>query len=322
MNRQKPMVLILGANGRLGRALVEAFAVAGWRVRAQLRDQSRWQQAGSASIAPWYCDAHDRAALCRAAEGCEVVVNALNPLYTQWEQNALPLAENALAAARASGVLLLFPGNIYNFGNQLPEQLHEDTPQVGNTTKAQIRIAMEERLRAAADEVDSVVLRTGDYLGGTGSWFDRVIAKELRKGKITYPGPTDRLHAWAYLPDFAEAFVRVAARRSELRGFHTYHFPGYAITGAELHRTLEEVTARQLRLGKMPWWSLRLAAPFSPMARAILDMRYLWERPHRVEDGALTALIGTLPTTPLHDALQATLSGLGVLTMKEDWHHA
>ena len=34
-------VLVLGANGRLGRAAVLAFAAAGWQVRAQLRRAPR-----------------------------------------------------------------------------------------------------------------------------------------------------------------------------------------------------------------------------------------------------------------------------------------
>ncbi len=326
MNEQRPLVVVMGANGRLGRSLVEAFATAGWRVRAQVRGQSRWHGNGwPDAVTPWYCDAHDGAALCRAAEGAEVVVNALNPLYTQWETHALPLAANALAAARSSGALLMFAGNVYNFGNQLPEQLHEQTPQVGNTPKARIRIEMEQALRAASgDGVDSVVLRAGDYFGGGGhgSWFDLVLVKALLKDQVVYPGPTDLIHAWAYLPDFAATFVRVAARRSALRGFHLYHFPGYAITGSELHRMLQEVTGRQLRLKKMAWWSMQLAAPFSPMARAILAMRYLWDRPHRLQDSPLGELIGPVPATSLHDALHTTLAELELLPVAEEVHHA
>jgi nucleoside-diphosphate-sugar epimerase len=326
MGQQQSLVIVLGANGRFGRSVVEAFAAAGWQVRAQMRNPDRWQaKAWPNGVVPCFCDAHDRAALCRAADGAQVVVNALNPLYTEWQQYARALGENALAAARASGALLLFPGNVYNFGKRLPEQLLAQTPQVGNTAKAKIRIEMEAALQAAAaDGVDSVVLRAGDYFGGArrGAWFDLAIAKDLRKGKMIYPGPRDRVHAWAYLPDFAEVFVRVAAQRAKLHGYHVYHFPGYAITGAQMQQALEQVVGRRLRVAKLPWWSLRLAAPFSPMLRAIVEMRYLWDRPHRLVDSALRELIGPLPSTPLAEALHTAIVELDLLPVQGTLRHA
>ena len=38
------------------------------------------------------------------------------------------------------------------------------------------------------------------------------IAFVHRQGRLTYPGPRDVPHAWAYVPDLAQAFVEVAAR--------------------------------------------------------------------------------------------------------------
>ena len=38
------------------------------------------------------------------------------------------------------------------------------------------------------------------------------IVKALAKGKLVYPGPLDRAHAWAYLPDLAQAFVAVTRK--------------------------------------------------------------------------------------------------------------
>jgi nucleoside-diphosphate-sugar epimerase len=325
MQAQAERVVILGAGGRLGQALVAAFAEADWTVRAQLRNPARWQQPSrSTAVEPVFCDALDRAALCRAAEGAAVVVNALNPVYTAWPQQARRLGQNALAAARANGALLLFPGVVYNFGNSLPEVLTPDTAQVGNTPKARIRIDMEADLRAAAAAgVASVVLRAGDYLGGPrrGAWFDLAIVKDLMKGDMIYPGPPDLVHAWAYLPDFARTFVRVATRRAQLRGYRVYHFPGYAITGAELHHQLEQAVGHALRLRPLPWWSLQLATPFSPMARAVLQMRYLWQRPHRLVDTGLSELIGTVPKTPLPEALRASLQDLDMLPLPSVMQH-
>lgn len=320
MTQQQASVLVLGANGRLGRAVVMAFAVAGWRVRAQLR-QPQLAQAPmySSGIEVCTCDALDRDAVRRTAEGVDVVVNALNPLYTQWQQHAHMLGNNAIAAARDNGALLMFPGVVYNFGRYLPARLLPDTPQVGNTRKGRIRIEMEATMCAAAtDGLDSVVLRAGDYLGGnrSGAWFDLVIARDVRKGSMIYPGPLDRVHAWNYLPDYARVFERVAQQRARLRGFHRFHVPGYALTGEQLHLALTQVVGQRLQRRTFPWWSLQVTAPFSAMSRAILEMRYLWQWPHELVDTSLRDLIGAWYETPVPEALHASLRDLDLLPAK------
>jgi nucleoside-diphosphate-sugar epimerase len=247
-----------------------------------------------------------------AAQGASVVVNALNPLYTEWDRLAQPLADIALQVARASGALLLLPGNIYNFGRELPALLTPATPERGDTPKARIRIEMEARLAAAArDGVDSVVIRAGDFFGGpgAGTWIDMALASKLRKGRFVYPGNPGIEHAWAYVPDLAQTFVCVAQRRSTLHGHHRLHFAGHTLTGTEFKTAAEALIGRALRMADLPWGIIRLAAPFMPMWRELLGMRYLWQRPHALDDAALRALIGNVPHTPLARALRTTLAG-------------
>ena len=308
-------VLILGAAGRVGQVLVEAFADAGWNVRAQARKTLPAALVNHPQVQAVRCAATDVPALTRAAQGANTIVNALNPLYTEWDRLALPLADAALAVAKASGALLMLVGNVYNFGRELPPLLTPATPERGDVPRARIRIEMEARMAAAASEgVDSVVIRAGDFFGGpgTGTWFDMGLAPKLAKGRITYPGNPRIAHAWAYLPDLAQTFVRVAEKRAQLSGHHRLHFAGHTLTGEDLKWALEAQTGRSLRMGNMPWAVIRLASPFMPMWRQLLVMRYLWERPHALDDSALRLLIGSVPHTPLPQALRAALAALSL----------
>jgi nucleoside-diphosphate-sugar epimerase len=308
-------VLILGAAGRIGQVMALAFANAGWQVRAQARKALPAALRGHTRIQPVMCDAANVAELSAAAQGASVLVNALNPVYTEWERLALPLADTALAVARASGAMLMLPGNVYNFGRALPTVLTPTTPEVGNTPKARIRIEMERRLAAAAGEgVDSAVIRAGDFFGGPGrgTWFDMGLLTKIGKGRFVYPGPDDVAHAWAYLPDLAQAFVRVAERREQLRGHHRLHFSGHTLTGQAMREALEQVVGKPLRPAGLPWGLIRLAAPFMPMWRELLVMRYLWQRPHALDDAGLRALIGPVPQTRLAQALRSALTDRGL----------
>ncbi|MBK7685297.1 MAG: NmrA family NAD(P)-binding protein [Rhodocyclaceae bacterium] len=60
-----PTVLVLGAKGRFGTAAVNAFAAAGWQVRAQSRRADASYPAGVTAIT---ADAMDSAARCAAAK--------------------------------------------------------------------------------------------------------------------------------------------------------------------------------------------------------------------------------------------------------------
>lgn len=301
-----PTVLILGAAGRIGRSLALAFARAGWRTLAAARKPLPEELAGVEALR---LDALQVDELVAAAAGASVVVNALNAPYHRWDELALPLARAAQAVALRLGALLMLPGNVYNFGRELPELLKPDTPEVGNTPKARLRIAMEAEM-AALPGLDSVVIRAGDFFGGsgTGSWFDLAVTSRLQRGRVIYPGRTDLAHAWAYLPDLAQAFVAVAGRRAQLRGHHRLHFAGHTLTGAQLSDALAAACRRPLRIGGLPWGLIRLASPLVPAWRAILEMRYLWERPHRLDGRALQTCVGPLPATPLAEALTAALT--------------
>ena len=55
---------------------------------------------------------------------------------------------------------------------------------------------------------------------------------------------------------------------------------------------------RPLQAGRFPWPLLRLATPFSPMLRALFEMRHLWLRPHQLDGRRLQTLLGQVPQTP------------------------
>lgn len=306
-------VLILGANGRFGRCAAEAFRQAGWHVYAQSRTPAASHQVG---VSPVTCDALDVDTIVRTCAGnIQVVVNALNPLYTEWETRLQPLADAALHIANETGALLMLPGNVYNFGSILPPVVSEDTPQIDDTSRAKLRISLENNMRAAAEKgVRSVVIRCGDFLGGDrpGTWMDLVIAKDLAKGRVVYPGPLDLNHAWAYLPDLAKVFVAVAERRAQLDPFDVFHYAGLTLTGGELASALEAAVGKSLETRRLPWWLLRLATPFSPMLRAVTEMRYLWHRPHSLSEVRLRKLVGQVPRTDISKVLQSMLAPTSV----------
>jgi nucleoside-diphosphate-sugar epimerase len=248
---------------------------------------------------------------------------ASNPAYTNtaWQTQVLPMTDAALAVSRALGATLMVPGNVYNFGPNMPAVLREDTPQLARTVKGQVRIQMEQRLQHSG--VPSIVIRAGDFFGGgQGTWFDTAMVKDIRKGVFTYPGAPDVSRAWAYLPDLARTFVAVAQRRAQLPTFAVLHFAGHRITGQRWWDLLSLLAKSQgwvapgaaLKLARLPWPLIRIGALVLLTWKALLEMRYLWHTPHALANDKLVALIGAEPSTPLPHATLAALAELGLLS--------
>ncbi len=303
--------LIIGANGRLGRSSVEAFVRAGWTARAFVRQGSGDRVPHGVEV--FEGDVCDATCLASAVQGADVIVNCVNPPYERWEAELGPITRSVLSAAKLSGATVLLPGNVYNYGAQMPSRLFEDTPHVPSTNKGALRETMETAYReAAAEGVQTIVLRAGDFLEGarTGNWFDTYIAHRTHCGTVTYPGPVDRMHAWAYLPDVATALVGLAEARRSLGPFEIFGFEGFSMTGAELIAAMEGVLGRQLRFKRFPWSVVRLLGLFHRPMREVVEMRYLWEVPHAVDGSKLAHALPAFQPTPLREALQRSLEAL------------
>jgi nucleoside-diphosphate-sugar epimerase len=65
-----------------------------------------------------------------------------------------------------------------------------------------------------------------------------------------------------------------------------------------------------------PWWLTALATPFVPTLRELREMRYLWTTRVEMGNAKLVATLGHEPHTPLDDAVEAALEGMGCLGVK------
>jgi nucleoside-diphosphate-sugar epimerase len=314
-----PIALVLGITGGIGGEVARALVQRGWRVKALNRNPAALrlpvELRGHVDIVPG--DAMQQRDVVAAAAGASVIVHAVNPpRYNNWRGLALPMLQNTIAAARASAARILFPGTIYNFGPDAFPVLAETSSQKPLTRKGHIRVEMEELLRAAATQgVHSLIVRAGDYFGPRkgNNWFSEGLlggAKSVKR--VFYPGPAQVGHSWAYLPDLAETMVRLLERERTLGNFEVFHFRGHWLEeGIEMASSVCRTAGIAPRkIHAFPWFAVVLAAPFVEVCREMLEMRYLWKRPLRLDNRKLVAAIGAEPHTPLDEAVAATFRGV------------
>lgn len=301
-------VVVLGINGHIGNAVARAFAANGWQVTGFGRS-NRHPIPGVRFVKG---DAEDVPAMRAAIGDAEVVFNGLNLPYHQWDKGRKEAqTARVIEAMGASGKTLLFPGNIYNYAPTL-RHVTPDQPQVPPTPRGTIRQRVEAMYRDAAlrGDFQAIILRAGDFFGpgSTGDWIDLIMLREVGKGKVATMGERGVGHSWAYLPDLASAFEKLAWHRGELGQFETFHFAGHFVTPEEMGAAITAAAPHPLKVAPFPRFTIGLMGLVSPMMREIAKMGYLWEHPMQLEDTRLDAILGPGFGTPFTEAVATTVA--------------
>ncbi|HEY8565570.1 MAG TPA: dTDP-4-dehydrorhamnose reductase [Beijerinckiaceae bacterium] len=214
-------ITVLGANGQVGRSLVEAATARGIPVRAVTRDA---------------CDVTDPAALARVTEGASLLVNctAYTAVDKAESEAELAFAVNATAPEQmarvcaAQGVPLVHISTDYVFDGSGDRPWREDDLTAPLGVYGRSKLAGE---TAVAEQLDRhVILRTSWVFSAYGANF----VKTMRRLGATRPELTvvdDQRGGPTAAADIAAAILTIAERlRDGSTAWGTYHFSGAPAT--------------------------------------------------------------------------------------------
>lgn len=299
-------ITVLGINGRLGQEIAKAFVAAGWQVSGM----GRGNRAKLAGVEFIEGSADNIGDIKRATADADLVVNALNLPYDKWDEGrAEAMLSRVLEALKGTGKTMLFPGNVYNYSAK-QHLITPDIPQNPEKDKGRIRVRMEEMLAQAsvADNLQIIVIRSADFYAPFASEtnFDLAMMARLKSKILQYPGKLEIGHSWAYLPDLGRVYVKVAEARAGLPRFENFQFRGHYATGHEMIAAIQAVLSEPFKVKQVPWWLLRVLGVFMPIIRAVVEMKYLWDGPLRLQDEKLEVLLGPDFETPFEEAVALT----------------
>jgi UDP-glucose 4-epimerase len=207
-------IVITGSTGVIGRRAVRALLGAGHRVAGvtrSARGRERLENLGARAVE---VDVFDEAALRRAFEGADAVINLLTHIPSiermrepsAWDENDRLRTEASAAIARAAGAAgvrrLVQESIAFVYADGGEAWLDEDAPVVGGgvTTTA---LTAERNARELFDG-DTVVLRFGLFTGPD-SGFTRAALEAARGGASTAVGPPHAYRPMLWLEDATAA---------------------------------------------------------------------------------------------------------------------
>ncbi len=307
--------LVIGATGGVGGEVALALLRRGWIVQGLARDPARARLTGPAGVEWVAGDAMRRADVVRAAASVDLIFHGANPPgYRNWRGLAIPMLRNAIAAAEAAGARLVYPASVYVYGPDAGRVVAEDVLQHPHTRKGLIRVEMEAMLHAAsARGLRTLIVRAGDFFGprAPSSWVSKVLLNDGKnQRRVTTPERPGVGHVWAYLPDLAETVASLADRDADLAHEERLHFDGHFLEGRGMAEAVRRVSGGVTPIRPFRWLPVHLGAPFVTFLREVIEMRYLWRVPLRLDNRRLVALLGQEPHTALDEAVLASRDAL------------
>ena len=307
---------LLGASGAVGKALARVLAKEGKPFRVVGRSKERLEKEfGSYMPLVEYCaadlsDAHDAA---RAVAGVDTVFYLVGVPYTQFEMHP-KLSRIAVEAAKKAGVRrFVHVSTVYPYGVPQTGLVNEDHPRQPTAFKGRMRKEQEDIVFAADNSAGMriMIVRPPDFYGPESelSYVRAIFDAAVKGGTANVIGPIDTPHEFIFVPDLAEALLRLSEKEEAYGQAWNVGGPGYISTRRFAELVFAAVGQRP-RLRVAGKFMLRVLGIFNPFLREVIEMHYLWTTPVKLDDAKLRKLLPNLKKTPYEEGIRLTVEAM------------
>jgi nucleoside-diphosphate-sugar epimerase len=309
--------LVLGATGSIGYAVTANLLARRLPVTILVRNWAKasalFPDAETLTIVEG--DAQDADLLNQTAANKTHIFHGINYPYNEWFGNMDTVTKKVIDAA-AFGVngkaTIVFPGNVYNFGNT-HEPIRENSRPNPNTRKGKLRVELEAMLEQAAQAGTCQVLnvRLPDFWGpnvlnaGVRPIFENALTGKALPWLLNVDVP----HQSVYTNDAAEIIVRLMLQPTPSKAYTVWNYGG--TTHSSVRSWFEQISAlagNPLKIQVHSRFLLTVLGLFMPVMREVKEMFYLYENTVLLDDRTVRTLFPDFYETPMKQALTDTLT--------------
>ncbi|WP_374723487.1 NAD(P)H-binding protein [Calidifontibacillus erzurumensis] len=301
-------VLVLGATGAMGYAIVHELVGRGIEVRAFARDRGKLDRlfGNLTNVQIVAGDALNMKELMQAAIDCDVIFHSINVPYHEWRKYLLKVMENVLDVAKEHSAKLAMVDNIYAYGRSNNGKVTENAPKNPHTRKGKLRLEQLNLIKNSG--VPYVIAHFPDFYGpnAEGTMLGTTLANVIQNKKAMFVGDQKVPREHIYTPDGAKAIVTLAM--TEKAYGQEWNIPAYdTITGEEIIELFREITGFNKKVMTVRKSMIQFIGLFNPFMREVVEMYYLTQEPVVLDGSKYEKEIGPLPRTPYKEGLQQTI---------------
>lgn len=301
--------LVIGASGGMGFSLVKELSSRGIKVIAYARTKSKLEKLFSQDnqVEIVVGDVFDYSKLLEVSRDVDVIFQAANLPYIEWESNLPAFIKQILRVATENKTKVAFVENIYAYGKSKGAKMTEFDRKTPHTKKGKIRLEVEMLINES--KVPSIIAHFPDFYGPNAEntilhfTFNSVV-KNKRAGFI---GDKHIAREYIYTPDGAKALVNLSLC-NEAYG-QCWNIPGHdVIAGEQLIRIIRDQTQYTKRISTITKNMIKFLGVFDKNMREVVEMFYLNEDPVILSGQKYENNIGKLPSTSYEIGIKETLS--------------
>lgn len=316
MDQTKTLHAVIGADGQIGKLLVNELLADGKRVVAIGR---AWKgQPFGDAVEYRVADAADQASLEGALAGCAVAYSTIGLPYSAklWSQMWPVITRSLLGAVQGQGCKLVVLDNVYSYG-LVRGTMTEQTPLNPCSKKGIARAESVRQLQQAMQDGKSqvIIARSADFIGpGAASsiigqrFFDGIVHSSAPVRKAEWLGNPATRHTYTFTLDIARGLAQLG-NAADAQWNQTWHLPSNPpITGFDLCGLISMQAHCTIKPRPVHTWQLRLGGLFTPLARESAEMQYQVEHDYIFSDAKFMAAFPTFKKTGWNETIAQTLA--------------
>lgn len=295
--------IVFGANGALGSAIVNNLVKDGKSVIAVVRGNS---SNIPKSIELLKIDCTNKEEVVLACKNVSVVYHCINVPYSKWYKTMPTVTENILEGCKSRGAKLVFPGNVYGYGQFTSAPFNEEYPKNSESKKGLLRNKMEQILVESFNkkEINLVIPRIPDLYGPSvvNALIKPIFDAAIKGKKAVWLGSLDAKHSLIYNDDAARACILLSDKNSKLE----YHVSGEAITGRDFLTMVYQKTGQKLNIGVLSKSFFKFIGLFAAEPKELVDLMYEFEEPLIMDSSRFSKEFPGFSYTPHDKAIELT----------------
>ncbi|MDQ0245575.1 nucleoside-diphosphate-sugar epimerase [Bacillus fengqiuensis] len=300
--------LVLGASGGMGYSIVKELSGRGIAVTAFARTKAKLEKLFNEdpNVTIFTGDIFRIEDLQAAASGVDVIFQAANIPYAEWEEKLTVFMSNIINVSKHQGAKLAIVENIYAYGRSAGKKVSETTPKNPHTKKGNIRLQVEKMVKESG--VPALIAHFPDFYGpnAENAILHYTLQGVVKNKKSSFVGDQGIAREFMFTPDGAKAIVNLALNENAYG--QNWNIPGYGVvTGKEIVQMIRTIIDYDKRVSTVTKNMIRFLGLFNPNMSEVVEMFYLNEEPVVLSGEKYEKLMGPLPCTPYQEGLRQTI---------------